>query len=367
MFIRYLFSNINIYFSKVFLLWILVVTSVALFIISLVELAEYSRRLIKDATVSFLDVLKLVLLKYPQHIQVVLPFVIFIAAIITFSKLNRTSEMTIVRNLGVAIRQIIAGFSGVIVAVFLLLVLVIDPISCVSIQKHEEMESRVFSSRNVLISVFENGIWLRENPDDRQSIINLTKIDMTNKVFSDVTFHNFSDSNGMQERIFAKRAKISNGEWALEDVTIFTLGKGAKSIDTYQLKTYLTFQKILESNLPPEFLSFWQLPDYIKLLQKSGLSTTRYSLRWHSFWGALGVFFAMIYLAGAFSLRPVRQGGTGRLISFAVFFGLIFYFLNNVVLALGLAEKLPVFIAVWCPTIIIVLLSHILILQLEEG
>lgn len=367
MFVRYLFSKINLYFSRVFLFWILIVTSVALFIVSLVELAEYSRRLIKDATVSFADIIQLVLLKYPQHIQIILPFVIFIAAIITFSKLNRTSEITIVRNLGIAIRQIIAGFSTVIVAIFILLIVVIDPISSIFIQKHEEMESRVFSSKNVMISVFENGIWLRENPDNRQSIINLKKIDLDNKVFFNVTFHNFSDRHGMQERIFARRAQILKGEWALENVTIFTLGKGAKFVDTFQLKTYLTFQKILESNLPPEFLTFWQLPNYIKLLQKSGLSATRYSLRWHSIWGSLGVFFAMIYLAGAFSLRPIRHGGTATLVALAVFSGLTFYFLNNVVLALGLAEKLPVFIAVWCPTIIIVLLSHTLILQLEEG
>lgn len=367
MFVRYLFSGINRYFSKVFLFWIFVVTSVALFIVSLVELAEYSRRLIKTTNVSFSDVATLVVLKYPQHIQVILPFVIFIAAIITFSKLNRTSEITVVRNLGVAIRQIVAGFSVVIVGVFILLIGAINPISSILIQKHEEMESRVFSSKNVMISVFENGIWLRENTDNRESIINLKSIDLPNKTFSNVTFHNFSDSKGMQERIFATRGKILAGEWVLENVTIFTLGKGAQTVSKYVLKTPLTFQKILDSNLPPEFLSFWQLPDYIKLLHKSGLSATRYSLFWNSIWGSLGVFFAMIYLAGAFSLRPIRRGGTASLVAFAVFSGLVFYFLNNVVLALGLAEKLPVLIAVWCPTIIILLLSHTLIVQLEEG
>jgi len=144
MFIRYLFSSINRYFSKVFLFWIFIVTTVALFIVSLVEFAEYSRRLIKATNVSFSDVAALVVLKYPQHIQVILPFVIFIAAIITFSKLNRTSEITVVRNLGIAIRQIIAGFSLVIVSIFIILISAINPISSILIQKHEEMEASQF-------------------------------------------------------------------------------------------------------------------------------------------------------------------------------------------------------------------------------
>lgn len=367
MFFRYLFSKINRYFSKVFLLWNLIVMAVAVFIISLVELAEYSRRLVKSEGVSFAGIINLIVLKIPQHIQIILPFVIFIAAIITFSRLNRTSEITVVRNLGVAIRQIIAGFSVVIITVFLILIIIINPISSTLTQKQNEMESRIFSSTSIAMSVLNNGVWLRENMGERQSIINIHSLQLTDRLFNNVTFYNFSSTATMQERLFARQARIKDGEWHLEEVTIFNLGKGAHTVSSYQLKTYLTFQKILDSNLPPDFLSFWQLPDYIKLLEKSGLSAVRYSLRWHSIWGSLGVFFAMIYLAGAFSLRPVRRGGTAALVVLAVFSGLIFYFLSNVVLALGLAEKLPVLIAVWCPTIIILLLSHTLILHLEEG
>ena len=64
-----------------------------------------------------------------------------------------------------------------------------------------------------------------------------------------MTFHNFSDSKGMQERIFAKNGKILAGEWVLENVTIFTLGKGAQTVSKYVLKTPLTFQKIFNTDL----------------------------------------------------------------------------------------------------------------------
>lgn len=367
MLFRYLFSRVNLYFSKVFLLWILIVMGVSLFIISLVEFAEYSRRLVGGTAVPMGEIVSLIILKLPQHIQLILPFIIFIAAIITFSRLNRTNEITIVRNLGMAIRQIIAGFSLIIVMTFLIFIVIIDPISSILTQKQNEMENRAFSERNVTISIFDDGVWLRENTDTRQSIIKLETVDLPTKSFQRVTFYNFSDAIGLDERLYAKRATIEDEEWILEDVMIFSLGKGATKIDSYRLKTYLTFQKILDSNLPPEFLSFWQLPDYIRLLEKSGLSAVRYSLRWHSILGSLGVFFAMIYLAGSFSLRPVRRGGTAMLVALAILSGLVFYFLNNVVLALGLAEKLPVLLAVWCPAIIIMLLSNTLILHLEEG
>lgn len=368
MFFRYLFSKINRYFSKVFLTWILIVNLIFLFVISLAEFAEYSRRIIQVSNISFTQIANLIILKLPKHTKIILPFVIFIAAIITFARLNRTGEITIVRNLGIALRQIIAGFSTVIITTFIILLLIIDPISSILTQKQNELENRLLSASNVTaISVFDNGIWLRENMGQRQSIINLQTINLKHKNFNNVTFQNFSDTEGLKERLVAKKAFIENDEWILKDVTILNLGKDVKFIETYRLKTYLTFQKILDSNLPPDFISFWQLPDYIYLLKKSGLSTTRYSLYWHKMWGVLGILFAMVYLAGAFSLRPVRRGGTTLLIIFAVFSGLIFYFMNNLVLALSLAEKMPIMIAVWCPTIIILLLSHTLILHLEEG
>lgn len=368
MFLRYLFSKINQYFSKVFLGWILTVTLIFLFVISLAEFAEYSRRIIQASHISFGQIANLIILKLPKHTKTILPFVVFVASIITFVRLNRTGEITIVRNLGIALRQIIAGFSTVIITIFIVLLLIIDPISSILTQKQKELENRIFSSATVAtISVFDNGIWLRENMNDRQSIINLKTINIHQKDFDNVTFQNFSDGGGVKERLVAKKASIRDGQWLLREVTVITLGKEVKTEEIYELRTYLTFQKILDSNLPPDFISFWQLPDYIELLKKSGLSTTRYSLYWHNMWGTLGVLFAMVYLAGSFSLRPIRRGGTTLLIMLAVFSGLIFYFMSNLVLALGLAEKMPIFIAVWCPTIIILLLSHTLILHLEEG
>ena len=129
----------------------------------------------------------------------------------------------------------------------------------------------------------------------------------------------------------------------------------------------LSFEKILNSDLDPKFISFWKLPDYIALLERSGLSTLSHRMYWHSLLAKIGFMISLVFLAAAFTQRPVRQGYTTFLIIMGLSTGLVLHFIGDIIYALGQAERLPVLVAAWPPTIIVMLLSITLILHLEEG
>ena len=61
------------------------------------------------------------------------------------------------------------------------------------------------------------------------------------------------------------------------------------------------------------------------------------------------------------------RGGTGLLIATGVLTGFVFYFLSDVVLALGLSGKIPPALAAWTPAGICSLLGIGLLFHLEDG
>ena len=76
---------------------------------------------------------------------------------------------------------------------------------------------------------------------------------------------------------------------------------------------------------------------------------------------------AMVLFAATFSLRHTRRGGSLVMIGAGVLTGFILFVLNDVMLALGLAETIPVAMAAWLPAGISLLIGTSLLLHLEDG
>lgn len=362
-----LFNRINRYFCRLFSLWFLAVSSVVMFIIILVDLTEYSRRSISTSKIQFNEIFQLVLLKIPYHYQMLLPFIVLISAIIAMSRLNRTNETIVARSFGISIWQMATGMLGFIIMLSGFYLTILNPLSAILNQRHEKLEQKLFSGNDISFTLFEEGVWLRENFMNRQSIITISRINTQEKSFEKIQFQNFSPDFSFKSRIDAQQATIKNGYWCLKDVVIYNAKKPKENFTSLDLKTDLTYNKILNSDMDPKYLSFWRLPNYISLLDNSGLSSLPYRMYWHSLLAKIGFMMSLVFLSAAFTQRPVRQGYTTLLIFLALTTGLVLHFFSDIVYALGQIDKLPILIAAWAPTIIVMLISTTLILHLEEG
>ncbi len=365
--LNYCKSTLNLYFSKLFIIWVTSISAIVTFVMVLIDMAEFSRRTVTSSRVNFSEIVHMVLLKVPNHIQTLLPFIVLVAAIVSLSRLNRTQEVIVARGFGVSVWQIATGLSVTVLMLGFFNIAIINPIASVFSYKQEEIEKRIFSGRDVAITVFEDGLWIRENNKNRRSIISAERVDPQTKVFQYVSFENFDPDYNFIERIDAKTAMIKNKSWELSGVTVVHNKAERIKKDKLTLKTDLTFSKIINSNLEPKFISFWSLPDYIDVLEKSGLSSLPYQMYWHNFIGKIGFMIALIFLAAAFTIRPPRQGYATLLTVLAIASGLVLYFFSDLIYALGLARRLPVFLAVWAPAVTVMLLSATLILHLEES
>ena len=168
-------------------------------------------------------------------------------------------------------------------------------------------------------------------------------------------------------RIDAVTAILDSGNWQLANAWITAPDTPPSFKTNYRVKTKLTFEKIQESFASPETISFWDLPDFINVMENAGFSALRHRLHWHTLLALPFLLCAMVLIAATFSLRLVRHGGTLLIVAGGIFVGFLSYFLSDIVYALGLSASLPIMLAAWSPVGISVFLGLAMLMHLEDG
>jgi lipopolysaccharide export system permease protein len=195
-----------------------------------------------------------------------------------------------------------------------------------------------------------------------------------------VNVFQFDSEDRFYRRIDARSALLEESAWRLTGVRRWDLlsleidNAGSSAIatrpelaDEMRIATDLTTESIQESFAAPVTISFWKLPKFIGLLENSGFSSSRHRLHWHALLAVPLVFFAMVLIGAAFSMRHVRFGGLGYMALGCVLSGFAYFFLSDIAAALGASGAVPVLIAAWAPPLSAVLFALGLLLHLEDG
>src|SRR5690606_21812780 len=133
----------------------------------------------------------------------------------------------------------------------------------------------------------------------------------------------FDGDNNFLRRMDAARARLTRGQWNLQDVQISVPGSRAERVQRYALPTRLTADEIEESFSSPETLSFWKLPGFIATLKQTGFGATRLSIHFQSLLAQPLLFMAMVLLAATVSLRPPRFRGAMAMVMAGVLMGFL--------------------------------------------
>lgn len=371
--------TLSLYIVRQFLFGVLMVLAVFGMLIFMLDMLELVKRA-SNKDIPFLVLVEMGLLKFPQVGQKVLPFAILIGTVLSYSKLTRTQELAVMRSAGVSVWQFL--LPALLAASILggLVIILINPVSCAMISQYERMENKYFRGRSSFMDVSADGIWLRQqNISKDNKVIGETILNaqhtagMLDKLeLQDVTMFVFAlGKTGKPDhfirRIDAKSASLLDNFWQLKSVIVTDSDSSAVKHDEYFLETTLTVKDIHNSFAPPDTISFWALPSFIRKLQESGFSALQHRLYWHTILLSPLFFTAMVTIGALFSLRPARQGRTGLLITASILTGFLIYFLTNLVSSFGLSGSMPVLVAAWAPVIACMLTGVGLLLHVEDG
>lgn len=338
-------------------------------LIMLIDFVEISRGVGSDVDLSGARILGLMLLKSPQVIIQLLPFVFLFGTLAAFVGLNRRSELIAMRAAGVSAWRFVLPAAGAALAFGVITVAALGPLAASADGLFQRERARL--SGSAAGAEVSPTVWIREGDDTRQMVIRAVRQDRASARLLDVTFFIYTnDANGMRtfsERIDADSASLSNGSWRLVNAIGAEIGQRAVRYATLDLPSSLADEEAFERFARPQSTSFWSLPAQINRVEAAGFSSTAYRLRLQQLLATPLMFAAMSILAAAFSLRLMRLGDLARMSVAAVVLGFGFFFVNQAASAFGSAEVIPPWLAAWLPPSLTALAAFTLLFYTEDG
>lgn len=359
-------STLFRYISRQFLAHLFLLMLLLLGIMLLLESIELLRRT-AGVQVPFGLMFSMALMKLPYLGERILPMGVLFAAIYTCWKLNKTSELVVLRSSGLSAWQFLSPIVICALVVGLMSTVVLNPVSSVFLSKYQQLDRVYFQNDASLVTVSKTGIWLRQPSEQGYALLHSDSFDQKEWQLNKVIVLFFDNMDNFVRRIDSPVAYLRDRYWDIRQPLVSDKNGTQQRLEMRQLPTELTSQKIEESFADPETISFWNTPEYIHIMEETGFPATRIYLHFHTLLAQPFLFVAMVLLAATFSLRPPRFGGTAYLIVLGVATGFFIFFMQSMLQAFGISQKIPVHLAAWSPSIIGLLLGGTALLHLEDG
>lgn len=305
-----------------------------------------------------------------RTVEIVIPFVMMVAAMITFWRLSKNNEFVIMRAAGISM----FGFlKPLIIAAFLLGIVnttMFNPVAAKLYEWHEILDYRLDSHDPNAVLFSSKGLWIRESLENGQVLLIQAKsLRQEDNILwmKDFSITELNRSSQITRSYEAFIASLEGDEFHLKDVKVLEGGKPVEYLRDYSYKTGISMQRIKENFIEPEAISFWQLPETISFYQKAGFSVRQHIMRYLGLLLAPFQLVGMLMIAAIFMLQNTQRGsGILFRVVLSIVTGFVVYFSSQVVYAFGLNGYIPVWLAVSAPTLIILLISSSLLVTADE-
>ena len=359
--------TMSLYLGRQFAIGFAIAIGVLSVLIFLVDLVELARRAAGSDQAGFRVVLEMGILHLPYLVQRIVPYAVLIGVMLSLSRLTRKQELVVMRGAGVSVWQFLAPAIGLALAMGMILVAVINPLASSMLSRYEQIDAKYIRQQAASLAVSTSGLWLRQVEGEDEAVIHALALSQPGLVLKGVTIFRYAGRDRFVERIDADSASLEQGEWQLRQALITSPDHPPERRARHSFPTRLTISQIQDSFASPETLSFWELPNFIRLLDRAGFSSLKHRVHWLSELVSPLLLCGMVLIAAGFSLRLTRRGGTGWLMSAGVAVGFSIYVFSDIVRALGLSSNLPVLLAGWAPAVASALFGLALLLYSAES
>jgi lipopolysaccharide export system permease protein len=332
----------------------------------LIDYVEMTRRASGIANISAIIVAKASMYRVPQITETLMPFCILVGAMYSYLNFSRRLELVVARAAGMSAWQFIAPAVLIAFVLGIGATTIYNPISAILQERSKRYEAELFG-KSQGAGAHGSSFWVGQRTAEGQAIINAKSSREQGFVLSGVSVFLFDTAGQFSERLEAKTAVLESSAWQLKDVHVYPMGGTPRFEETYSLKTNLSREQVRESFATPETVPFWQLPQYIGIAERAGLLAAGYRLQFQKLLAKPFLLAAMVFLAGAVSLRSFRFGGIMRMVLSGVTAGFLLYVSARVLDDMSKAELLSPVAAAWMPVLIGSLIGIVALLYQEDG
>jgi lipopolysaccharide export system permease protein len=358
------------YLGRQFFGSFLMFIGILLMVIYLIDSLELLRRAASHPEVTFGQIAKMSFFQLPDVGQQLFQFAVLFGALFTFWRLTRTSELAVLRAVGISAWQFLTPAFLVAISIGLVKVTVINPIGSVFSARFEEMDNTLLRGKTSTIDLSAGGLWLRQNGPDSYTIIHARNVDSMTWRLRDVSIYFLTNSDQLTGRLDAPEAALVGSNWVVDGGSFNHPehpDEPPTPVQKTTIPTDMTSAKIQEIFASPSSHSFWTIQHYIRTMEATGISAIRLRQQYLGLIADPVLYGGLVLLAAAAGLRQTRRGGTLFVITTGIIAAFSLFFLGNVTRALGESETIPLFLAAWTPAGLSLLGGVGALLYLEDG
>lgn len=368
-----LVATLSYYISRQFLAAVLGMLLALAGLVVMFDFIELLRRSATKPDATFALVSEIAGLRLPFITMQILPFAILLGGILCFWRLTRSSELIIARASGVSAWEFLAAPTLCAVVLGVLATVGLSPVSSVMLARAEALDNTYLRTSGGPLSLNGGQLWLRQADNALTqkgvAILHARKVEVKNRTLAarEISVFRLDAQDRLLSRIEASSATLVDGHWRLDNARAIRPEQLPEPPTTVSLPTDLTVSRIQDSFASPDTLSFWALPDFIALLDRSGFSSIRHRLHFQALLALPVLAGTMALLSAGFSMRPARRGGVARMIGSGVAAGFALFVASKIAGEFGQSGVLPVVLAAWAPTLAGLMLTIALLLHTEDG
>ena len=353
----------QIYLSKVFASTLfktfLVFLSLA-FILNIFEEVNF----FKDMDVSITLPIFLTFLNIPSVIFDIFPFIFLITAQFAFIKLMEQNEIIVLKNFGLDNLKIIKILSVLSFGIGILIITIFYNFSSSLKFSYLNLKNSYAKDNKYLAVITENGIWIKDQVGQNTNIINANNF--KDKTLYEVDILRFDNEFNLVNSIISSEAITQNKVWILKNVFLYDSQGKTQNIESYKLQTNLNHQDInsLYSNLSS--LNIFELNELRKKYEDINYSSTEVNSAIQKLISFPFYLTIMTVLASTIMINIKHNKSKIFHLIFGILISVIIYYLSFFFEELGKNEQIPIGISIWIPLIIIILISTISLVRINE-
>ena len=317
----------------------------------------------KDIDVGIDFTLLLSLLNSPSMIFEMFPFIFLLTTQFFFIKLFNNNELEVLKYSGLKNSSILIIISFLSLIMGIIIITVFYNFSANLKNFYLEKKSQYTTDGKYLAVVTKNGLWIKDEIDDKIYIINSTEIKDNFLIDNFIT--EFNKNYEVIRNVQSKKIDVSKKQWIISNAKIYN-DNDYEIKEVLKINTNFNYKRIttLYSNLSS--LNFFQIIELKNNYKKLNYSLTEVNMQILKII-AFPLYLVLITILSALIMFKVKRLDTTTFkISLGLFISVIIYYINNFFLVMGNTERIPLIFAIFTPLVILGLFNTFMIYKINE-
>ena len=352
---KYLINNFLVKF-----LYISIIFFSLIIILSLLEEISF----FKDLEINFLYPYFLTLLNAPITLFEIFPFIFLLTTQFLFYDLFKSDELNLLKKNGLNNLKIIKILFYLSLFIGLFNIIIFYNVSSLLKFQYSNIKNSFSKDNKYLAMVTDSGLWIKDEVADKKLIIKSTYV--KGHLLSDTIINEFNNNFELIRTIQSKKVDIKTNDWIIYQPTITNKNISEKKEDNIILKTNFNEEKInnLFSNIST--LNLIKLFNLKKEFDKLGYSSDEIEIHLLKLF-TMPLFYGILTILSSIIMFNFSKDKSLLFhIVLGILMSVMIYYLNFIFSSLGNNGKLPVYLSIFFPLMIISLISIIGLVNIDD-